>query len=371
MTTALSTVPANGAGVMSMQVFDAMCDQASALISSGFLPAHIRTPEQAVAIRLMGEELGVPMMLALRKIHVIQGTPACASELLLALARRTGELEDMQLKDDGQCCTCTIKRRGQTAHTTTFSMADAQAMGLAGKDNWKKQAPVMRQWRALAKNLRVTFADAIGGMYPLEEIAPDVEVDATGNAVPAATIPGQPIQRSKAKSKQIENPPPASAEGAAQPPARQEPAPAPAVAAQPSAAPASSPKPDPTPASSASSHSSTQPAQTAAPSKSEARVGVVEMSKGEWQPPTPAPTQENPSPAKPPKKTFHKFKVTLGGEMVEMSSWESEVTKVLQAAMEASLFCDVTFSTNAKGQRRCLTAKAVEPGPAPTEEEPG
>lgn len=347
-TSALAVVDS---GPMTMQVFEAMCQQADALISSGFLPAHIKTAEQAVAIRLMGEELGVPMMQALRKIHVIQGTPCCASELLLAMARRTREMADLVLTDDGKTCRCTITRTGQSPHTTTFSMEDAAAMGLASKDNWKKQPKTMRQWRAISGNLRVTFSDAIGGMYSIEEIAPDVEVDALGNPLDATKIPGQPIQKSRAKSapKQIDQTPqPASADGTAKPSAAESVPPAP-VASKPSAAPAS------------------QPPAAPSPSKREAVVRPVERSNKTYQDPEKDAEGKYVKPA----KKYAMWNVTENGQPLEASTWETALTDEMNRAMESALDVTVTISTNARGQNRIIAAKAVEPGPAPEAQDDG
>lgn len=182
----LMTVNAAPSLHVSMRMFNSIREQAAVLIKTGFLPQHIRTPEQAVAVVLMGRELGVPMMQSLRKIYVVQGTPALASELMLALANRTGEVEDFEAVDvaeEGGTAVVTLKRKGRKPHVERFSMKDAQSMGLAYKDNWKKQARIMRRWRAIAAACRVVFPDAVGGMYTLEEVAPDVPVDQMGYAI--------------------------------------------------------------------------------------------------------------------------------------------------------------------------------------------
>jgi hypothetical protein len=49
-------------------------------------------------------------------------------------------------------------------------------MQLMGKDNYKKQAKTMFQWRALAANLRVTFPDVVLGLYTPEEMGAAVTV---------------------------------------------------------------------------------------------------------------------------------------------------------------------------------------------------
>jgi hypothetical protein len=69
-------------------------------------------------------------------------------------------------------------------------------MGLIGKDNWKKQFAVMAQWRALAANLRITFPDAISGLYLIEEMIPGEETVTTRGpvAMPKALEQPKPIE---------------------------------------------------------------------------------------------------------------------------------------------------------------------------------
>ena len=52
---------------------------------------------------------------------------------------------------------------------------DAKTLGLAGKDNWKKQPATMLKWRAVSACARVVFPDVIQGMYTPEEIGQDTE----------------------------------------------------------------------------------------------------------------------------------------------------------------------------------------------------
>lgn len=145
------------------------------LVKSGMLPQSIRTKEAAAVIILKGREIGMPMLESFSLINVIQGKPTIAPQGMIALARRTRELEDMTITDDGETCTVTVKRKGQSPFVTKFSAKDAAAMQLAGKDNWQKQPKVMRQWRAVAANFRITFPDVIGGMYTPEELGAIVD----------------------------------------------------------------------------------------------------------------------------------------------------------------------------------------------------
>jgi len=163
---------------------------AEVLLKSKFLPQAYTSPEQVLAVMLTAHELNIPPMQALRTIDIIQGQPTLSPELMLALIRRTGELESMKIEDDGRTCTVTMKRRGELAHVESFGMDDAERMmtseyrnnqrvqiKLSEKYNWKSMPKVMRKWRAIGACARVVFPDVIGGMYLREEVEdPDFDV---------------------------------------------------------------------------------------------------------------------------------------------------------------------------------------------------
>lgn len=159
--------------------WQAMKEKAAMLVKSGFLPSAIRTPEQAVAIAMTGKELGIGMMESFRSINVILGKPTVSPQLMLALANRTGQLEDIDIDATNERCVVSIKRKGRKAHTETFGVSEAKALGLMSKDNYTKQPATMFKWRALAANLRVIFPDVILGLYTPEEIGAEVTVSET------------------------------------------------------------------------------------------------------------------------------------------------------------------------------------------------
>lgn len=158
---------------MSLSAWNTMRDMANTLVKSRFLPAAVDTPEKAMAIMLAGRELGIGPMEAFRSINVIQGKPTVSPQLMLALANRRGELEDIKIDTNATRCVTTIKRKGRAPHTETFGVAEATALGLMQKDNYKKQAMTMFKWRSLAANLRVTFPDVVLGLYTPEELGAD------------------------------------------------------------------------------------------------------------------------------------------------------------------------------------------------------
>lgn len=182
---------------ISMDKWNVMRQQAETLVKSGFLPVAINTPEKALAIMQAGRELNIPPMTAFQMINIISGKISISPQLMLALARKTKELEKFSIDKNERQATVKVKRKDQEEVTTTFTIDMATKMGLATKDNWKKQPAIMLQWRAVAENLRLTFPDAISGLYTYDELG--AEMDAEGNYIQTTTTRG-PVAMPKALS---------------------------------------------------------------------------------------------------------------------------------------------------------------------------
>lgn len=172
--------------------FSVMKETANMLVKTGFLPQAIKTPEQAIAIILTGRELGIGTMAALNTINVIQGKPTVSPQLMLALIERSGQLDDIQIEIFGKGIKCTMKRKGRSPHSEIFGEAEAAAMQLHGKDNYKKQALTMYRWRAVAACARVVFPDVILGLCTPDEMGASVDED--GQLLPSSNPPLQMVQ---------------------------------------------------------------------------------------------------------------------------------------------------------------------------------
>lgn len=172
--------------------YEVMAKLAKVAALSGYVG---KSEVQAMFIMLKGMELGISPMQALDGIQVINNKTTVAPQLMLALINRSGELEDMQIDDPetiktNQACKVMMKRKGRSPHVEIFSMADAETMKLAGKDNWLKQPAVMLKWRAVSACARIVFPDVIQGMYTPEEMGAEVSEDASGDIV--ITAPATP-----------------------------------------------------------------------------------------------------------------------------------------------------------------------------------
>lgn len=154
-------------------------EQAAMLVKSGFLPASVNSPEKAIAIAITSKELGIGMMEGFRSINVIQGKPTISPQLMLALANRTKQLEDISIDATDNRCIVIITRKDRKPHPEEFGVKEATALGLIDRDNYRKQRATMFKWRALAAALRVTFPDVMLGFYTPEEMGAEVRVTDT------------------------------------------------------------------------------------------------------------------------------------------------------------------------------------------------
>jgi len=143
--------------------------EAKTLVSSGFLPDSIKTPQQAYAIISLGRDLGLQPWNAILGINVIRGKPTLSAQLMLSLIYKSGEAESIEIDSKPDKCTVIFKRKGQPAHTETFSIAEAKKANLMGNSGWVKYPQSMCKWRAISFAARTVFPDVISGLYTPEE----------------------------------------------------------------------------------------------------------------------------------------------------------------------------------------------------------
>jgi hypothetical protein len=151
--------------------FNEMLAMAQKLLESGFLPKSIKTAAAAFAIIVKGREVGIPEMQALAQIHVIEGKPTMAAELMLALAKTRAGVTATISEDTDEKCVIRFERPNEKPHVETFTFREAEAMGYGRKDNWIKQRRVMLRARCISRGLRFYAPDAISGIsYTPEEL---------------------------------------------------------------------------------------------------------------------------------------------------------------------------------------------------------
>ena len=183
----LQLLPSEGAKELTTQVENFIVQWAkwkaiaTDLVKSGFLPPIYKNPEQAMAVMLKARELNIPPMEAFQSLFPLNGKIGMQGNLMLALVRRSGKLEKLKITNSDGACEILVQRKTEEPYITKWTIADATRAGLIGKDNWKHYPRTMLMWRALAENFRVTFPDIISGMYLIEELDPNLQVEEDGN----------------------------------------------------------------------------------------------------------------------------------------------------------------------------------------------
>jgi len=154
-------------------------DVAVQLCQTSFVPQSFRDkPHEATAAILSGLEVGLSPMAALRSYDVISGTAAPRAATLRAILQSRGH----RIWVHEATATRAIVR-GQRAgesqiQESVWTMDRAKQLGLAGKDNWRKQPQAMLVARATAECARLVASDAILGIaYTVEELVDDAAID--------------------------------------------------------------------------------------------------------------------------------------------------------------------------------------------------
>ena len=157
---------------LSPQTFDQALTFSKYLADSDLVPKDFKgRPGNCLVAIQWGAELGLKPLQAMQNLAVINGRPALWGDAVIALVRSSPLCEYVVETDDGGTATCKVKRRNEPEQVRTFSMDDAKAAGLAGKQGpWAQYPKRMRQMRARAFNLRDVFPDVLRGMPVAEEV---------------------------------------------------------------------------------------------------------------------------------------------------------------------------------------------------------
>lgn len=175
---------------------------AQRIANTPFVPTAFRgKPESVFAAVLYGEELGLGPMQSLNSIHVIEGKPSMAPELMRALVFKAGHRIDVKVCMNDEVILYGCRADSGSEATVKWTMKDAQNAGLAGRGAWKTYPRAMLLARATSELCRMLFADVVAGLsYTPEEAASIAGSD--WEEVPAeppvfiekpTTSPNQPI----------------------------------------------------------------------------------------------------------------------------------------------------------------------------------
>ena len=157
---------------LSPQTFEQALTFSKYLADSDLVPKDFKgKPANCLIAMQWGAELGLKPLQSLQNLAVINGRPALWGDAVIALVLSSPACEYVTEDDDGHTAYCRVKRKGAPEQVRTFSIDDARAAGLSGKQGpWTQYPKRMRQMRARAFALRDVFPDVLRGLPVAEEV---------------------------------------------------------------------------------------------------------------------------------------------------------------------------------------------------------
>lgn len=136
-------------------------------------------PDEIIIAVMKGKEVGLPPIMALESIAVIDGRSCIYGQAVPALCWASGKCENIEEKFEGEegtdayTAVCIVKRRGvPTPFVGRFSVKDSKVAGLFGKRTHGAYPKRMLQWRARYA-LDDAFPDVLMGLATREIVEED------------------------------------------------------------------------------------------------------------------------------------------------------------------------------------------------------
>jgi hypothetical protein len=162
---------------------------AKMIADSELLPKDFRGKTANILVALqIGKELNIPPLQALQGIYVVNGRGVVFGDLMWAIITSHKDFEDSKEDVTDTGATVTLKRRGRSPVTVTFTKVDAEKASLWGKAGpWTQYPKRQMLWRARTFAARDLFPDALKGLTSAEE-ASDYQT------IEGQTVPTTPAQ---------------------------------------------------------------------------------------------------------------------------------------------------------------------------------
>lgn len=159
--------------VFNPEVMSGAFKMAQQLAQSSLIPkALYGKPGDVLVVLLTGREFGLGPMMAMRGIHVVDGKPVMAADLMVGLCLGRREVcESFSLVEStAHKATYKTQRVGHAAVELSWTMEQAKAAGVAGKDNWRKYPDAMLRARCASALARAVYPDILAGTYDPDEL---------------------------------------------------------------------------------------------------------------------------------------------------------------------------------------------------------
>ena len=157
---------------------DDACKLAKRLHDSRMFSAY-GTPQAVLSTLMLGRELGLPAMAALRSVHIIEDKHSLSAELMVALVLKSGLAEYFRVVETtDKICTYETKRKDTVKQQRlSYSIEQAATAGLLvppkpGKkpSPWHRMPDKMLRARCKSELARLEYPDLLAGLYTPEEL---------------------------------------------------------------------------------------------------------------------------------------------------------------------------------------------------------
>lgn len=163
--------PTGGRLVAWAEAASAAHSLAKALSATAFVPAAMKSPGDATAAILMGDELGLSPIAALRSIYVVHGTPALYAKSMVALALSHGHAIWTEESTDAKVVVCGQRRGSEHVERSEWTIARAQKAGYTSNKKYASNPQEMLYSKAAGEVARKVAADTLAGIpYSVEDL---------------------------------------------------------------------------------------------------------------------------------------------------------------------------------------------------------
>lgn len=156
-------------------------EQAKFLSNSTIVPVQYqRKPENCYIAVDMANRMGVPVMMVMQNLHIVQGKPSWSGAAIKSMLDNSGKFEDVETVYVGQpntdnwgaFVTAKLKKNGKVLKGATVTIKTAKDEGWYNKtgSKWKTMPELMLTYRANAWFARQFAPELLMGLQSVEEV---------------------------------------------------------------------------------------------------------------------------------------------------------------------------------------------------------
>ena len=149
---------------------------ANAIAKSGLF--GMKDPIAVLALMAVAQAEGRHPASVAKDYHLIQGRPALKADAMLARFQKAGGMVQWTKYTDDVVTGVFSHPQGGSLEVS-WTLAQAKAIGLATKDNWRLYPRAMLRARVISEGIRSVYPGVIVGEYTPEEVGDFKEVQAT------------------------------------------------------------------------------------------------------------------------------------------------------------------------------------------------